>query len=219
MAEIKAIETVYNGYKFRSRLEARWAVFFDALGIRYEYEKEGYQLPDGTKYLPDFWLPEFSLWVEVKPSQEHKSFEWMQADNKAKQLRTVTGNPVLIVRGDPAETGWQKFHGYAFIDGGFGECSSEAVFAKGEGNPFLLVFNFQGNWGEYEGAITLTNNNADTIDRIQDLLTCLEEFKHKIYRFVLDETAYVFDRKERGSEVDLAAIKARQARFEHGEKG
>lgn len=24
---ITAIETVYNGYKFRSRLEARWAVF------------------------------------------------------------------------------------------------------------------------------------------------------------------------------------------------
>ena len=25
--EIKAIETEYNGYKFRSRLEARWARF------------------------------------------------------------------------------------------------------------------------------------------------------------------------------------------------
>ncbi len=39
--EIKAIDTVYNGYKFRSRLEARWAVFFDAAGIKYEYEPEG----------------------------------------------------------------------------------------------------------------------------------------------------------------------------------
>ena len=42
MAEIKAIETIYNGYRFRSRLEARWAVFFDEIGIKYEYEKEGY---------------------------------------------------------------------------------------------------------------------------------------------------------------------------------
>lgn len=25
---IKPIETIYNGYHFRSRLEARWAVFF-----------------------------------------------------------------------------------------------------------------------------------------------------------------------------------------------
>ena len=32
---IKAIETRYNGYRFRSRTEARWAVFFDAFGIRY----------------------------------------------------------------------------------------------------------------------------------------------------------------------------------------
>lgn len=54
MSDIKPIETVYNGYKFRSRLEARWAVFFDSLGIKYEYEPEGYRLPSGDKYLPDF---------------------------------------------------------------------------------------------------------------------------------------------------------------------
>lgn len=51
---IKAIETEYNGYRFRSRLEARWAVFFDALGVKYEYEPDGFVLPSGRKYLPDF---------------------------------------------------------------------------------------------------------------------------------------------------------------------
>lgn len=66
MKQIKAIETVYNGYKFRSRLEARWAVFFDAAGIRYEYETQGFELEDGTRYLPDFYLPDFDLFVEVK---------------------------------------------------------------------------------------------------------------------------------------------------------
>lgn len=64
---IKPIQTVYKGYKFRSRLEARWAVFFDALGIEWQYEPEGYQLPDGTWYLPDFYLPEFSSTIEIKP--------------------------------------------------------------------------------------------------------------------------------------------------------
>jgi hypothetical protein len=63
---IKAIETVYKGYRFRSRLEARWAVFFDALGLEWEYEKEGYQL-SGTGYLPDFWFPKFNCFAEVKP--------------------------------------------------------------------------------------------------------------------------------------------------------
>lgn len=64
---IKAIETQYKGYRFRSRLEARWAVFFDALGIRWEYEKEGYDLGDAGWYLPDFWLPDYNEWIEVKP--------------------------------------------------------------------------------------------------------------------------------------------------------
>jgi len=41
--EIKAIETVYKGYRFRSRLEARWAVFFENVGIKWEYEKEGFE--------------------------------------------------------------------------------------------------------------------------------------------------------------------------------
>ena len=58
MSEIKAIETYYKGYRFRSRLEARWAVFFDAAGIKFEYEPEGFVMSDGTKYLPDFYLPE-----------------------------------------------------------------------------------------------------------------------------------------------------------------
>lgn len=76
---IKAIETKYNGYRFRSRLEARWAVFFDAIGIEYEYEKEGYEIKDyfDTKtwyYLPDFYLPETSTWCEVKGTRMNTDY-------------------------------------------------------------------------------------------------------------------------------------------------
>lgn len=70
---MKAIETLYNGCKFRSRLEARWAVFFDAAGIRYVYEPQGFELDDGTYYLPDFYLPELcsrhgehGIYAEIK---------------------------------------------------------------------------------------------------------------------------------------------------------
>ena len=77
MSEIKPIETEYNGYRFRSRLEARWAVFFDSLGIEYEYEPEGFELPSGKRYLPDFRVKcygdrgktnetPYDLWIEVK---------------------------------------------------------------------------------------------------------------------------------------------------------
>lgn len=58
---IQAIETRYKGYRFRSRLEARWAVFFDALRLPWEYEKEGYNLGVDGLYLPDFWMPSLAL--------------------------------------------------------------------------------------------------------------------------------------------------------------
>ena len=35
MGTIKAIETVYNGIKYRSRLEALWAAKMDELGIEH----------------------------------------------------------------------------------------------------------------------------------------------------------------------------------------
>ena len=64
--KIKAIPTIYKGYRMRSRLEARWAAFFDALGIPWRYETEGLTLSDGTQYLPDFYLPDCKSWFEVK---------------------------------------------------------------------------------------------------------------------------------------------------------
>ena len=92
---IKAIETAYKGYRFRSRLEARWAVFFDALGIEWQYEPEGYLLSNGVRYLPDFFLPKLNggMFVEVKPDGGYS--------DKAKRLAIDTGRPVLIAAGPP----------------------------------------------------------------------------------------------------------------------
>jgi len=67
---IRPIQTRYKGHRFRSRQEARWAVFFDTLSIKYEYEIEGYEHPSGAKYLPDFQLPELGVFVEVKPNDK-----------------------------------------------------------------------------------------------------------------------------------------------------
>lgn len=64
-----AIETAYKGRLFRSRLEARWAVFYDALGIKWDYEPEGFNLPSG-RYLPDFYLPDLECWIEIKGAKE-----------------------------------------------------------------------------------------------------------------------------------------------------
>lgn len=72
MNKLKAIETSYKGYRFRSRLEARWAVFFDVIGWLWEYEPEGFELEKGERYLPDFRCKHSHtnprcFYVEVKP--------------------------------------------------------------------------------------------------------------------------------------------------------
>lgn len=57
------IETTYNGTRFRSRLEARWAAFFDLVGWKWTYEPF-----DLAGYIPDFVLQFHEpLLVEVKP--------------------------------------------------------------------------------------------------------------------------------------------------------
>lgn len=95
MQSIKPIETVYNGYQFRSRLEARWAVFFDNLGIKYEYEPEGYVLRNGKWYLPDFFLPKpFGIYVEIK----HTNFSGI---GNCYELFCTTNRPVILCKGDP----------------------------------------------------------------------------------------------------------------------
>ena len=100
---MKAIETKYKGYRFRSRLEARWAVFFDALGIDWEYEPEGFDLGDAGWYLPDFWIPipnhqhqNAGYWVEIKAKG------MLNQNEKQKAISLGAGKDhVLILEGSP----------------------------------------------------------------------------------------------------------------------
>ena len=93
---IKAIETEYKGYRFRSRLEARWAVFFDTLRIDWDYEPEGFDLGNEDLYLPDFWLPDVNMWAEVK-AMEFSPDE----RRKCELLVKGTGHPCLMLIGIP----------------------------------------------------------------------------------------------------------------------
>lgn len=95
--DLKPIETHYNGYRFRSRLEARWAVFFDALGIKYEYEQEGYVLHGGLTYLPDFKVylekpngDSFYIFAEVKGVMTDIDYE---------KAELLSKNEALIILG------------------------------------------------------------------------------------------------------------------------
>lgn len=100
---IGAIETKYAGCKFRSRLEARWAVFFDTLGIQWKYEDQGYEV-DGCRYLPDFWLPDCEVWAEVKgdPNGLRDDYKRMQTvlGPKSPLPGFKDGKTSLLVLGD-----------------------------------------------------------------------------------------------------------------------
>ena len=59
-------ETFYAGIKMRSRLEARWAIFFDALELKWQYEPRTFRTPDGG-YIPDFYIrARRPYWLEAK---------------------------------------------------------------------------------------------------------------------------------------------------------
>ena len=64
---MKVIETEYKGTKYRSRTEARWAVFMDAVHFPFVYEPEGFDLGSDGWYIPDFWLPSIDKFMEIKP--------------------------------------------------------------------------------------------------------------------------------------------------------
>ncbi|MFA5567585.1 MAG: hypothetical protein WC972_02955 [Trueperaceae bacterium] len=102
MAQTKAIQTRYKGYHFRSRLEARWAVMLDHLGLEWEYEVEGFEFPNGVKYLPDFWLPSSNVFLEIK--RGNLSYDENElAASKAESLAVYEGFPVLLAQGVPGD--------------------------------------------------------------------------------------------------------------------
>lgn len=108
---IQALETKYAGYRFRSRLEARWAVFFDAQRIDYLFEPQGFKLSNGESYLPDFYLPRHKLWVEIKGSTPTEA-EY----RRAALLRSDSETPVYVVEGLPNRKAgmlfaWESFYG------------------------------------------------------------------------------------------------------------
>jgi len=126
--------TKYNGYHFRSRLEARWAVFFDTMGIQYRYEYEDFILPSGARYLPDFYFPKLGYngcFGEVK----HQFTE--EETEKCEQLCRLTKRVVLLLEDIPD---FKCVDGLSFED--YGTNRPPRV----ERHPYIIMN--EGKWGE-----------------------------------------------------------------------
>jgi hypothetical protein len=94
---IRAIETEYAGYRFRSRQEARFAVMMDALGIGWRYEVEGLEIVGKSQtvyYLPDFIVDATGAYIEIKGAEPTE-----QEFAKATMLAQATNSQVAIFWG------------------------------------------------------------------------------------------------------------------------
>lgn len=91
-----ALPTPFDGHVFKSRDEARWAVFCKTFGVPYEYEPQGFKLSDGSCYSPDFWFPSMRFWGECKPTHFYPDEE-----TKCRLLANQTGFPCLFLIGPP----------------------------------------------------------------------------------------------------------------------
>lgn len=134
--DIKAIPTRYAGVNFRSRLEARWAAFFDLAKWKWRYEP--IDLPG---WIPDFWVslpcghsecgPTHDLLVEVKPTllnfdrgyagelpddlKAHAIAKWF-GGWKGPDGCPLPCDAVALFGLDPENTSWCMVHG---AGGGF----------------------------------------------------------------------------------------------------
>ena len=201
MNTLKAIETEYKGYRFRSRLEARWAVFFDACGVKWEYEPEGFVLPNGQHYLPDFLLHGVTfnhagysegndLYVEVKgkmtaeDAKKIHAFAFPPEADGGDRWNSDQMNPLLVVGNIPA-----------------GDCIrdlEDAVFddAFGAAPYGVSIFNFETVDGDYFGAMPGVGKDGS-------------------FQLFGADSTYTYDMNKGATE--RAYRLARQARFEYGE--
>ena len=230
---IEAKETIYNGYKFRSRLEARWAVFFDYLRVEYEYEPEGFQLSNGESYLPDFFLPKFKTYVEVKPAHhifiDTSNDNYVTFENEFEKYGVFSreaaedGFCVWFVFGDPVDaldaTGKEeKGDNFFFYEG---ICLARFLSILGYSGDVICNCN-----GEEKKASECKHNSTEYARTNIVLLTEKTIFINNCNFIPVGISVCppdlweILDCNKISDALNaqkMAAIAARQARFEHGE--
>lgn len=189
---MKAIETQYKGYRFRSRLEARWAVFFQTLGLEWEYEPEGFVMSDGTHYLPDFkvYYPKNGYqWYEVKSRlKDMTQSEWL----KVLKFQKESHNNLILLDGMPEER--------MYLD------PLEALGVPYETGGDRMDF-----------AISQVTKGVkfEPIDSFKRYGAALYSYKGRPW---WDEHDNFWDDPDYGSaDIKLGVFEAKRARFEHGQ--
>lgn len=205
---IKAIETKWRGYRFRSRLEARWAVFFERIGAEWTYEPQGFEREgfeeETLRYLPDFRVKigKSSYWVEVKGDKS-----WLK-DNFEKI---------------------EALHDWGGVLPGFHDCGNannieDGLLLLGDipeprfGVLFLPILGHRKGINLYWRALS-PQNGMVTLDEIAAYHLGIN-FTEEILsggNECADFAAKIAETPRAFPEVYHALLAARSARFEHGE--
>ena len=215
---IKAIETRYSGYRFRSRLEARWAVFFNELHLKWEYEPEGFSF-NGQSYLPDFKInlaeeDGITTYVEVKGDTSKfdtkRYIEFLESCGDSYVMLLLASIPD-VSKGSPQHVILTHYKGVHIGCYSFGYPIFPAFDHVNKQRLMMPKFEYHqellGEGGIYTGYVTyITKNGKQRLDQILD-------------------GEYIPWAKEPCSSPSIdgvvmsAYIAARSARFEHGENG
>jgi hypothetical protein len=197
MATIRAIETVFGGYRFRSRLEARWAVFLTTLGVPFQYEPEGFKI-GRLRYLPDFYLPEAFGWIEAKPlAPDERELE------KAIGFASKAETPIAIFAGEP----WPWKHDIIVCDIAGVMTVKNAVLAQCSKCGRIEALSSSDDGRHWHGKLDFALKRSRPTGRA---LPCAHDYCWQFPNW------YGGDARR---SLDHAYLAARQARFEFGEQG
>ena len=95
---IVSLPTPYRGTWFASRTEATWAMAWDLLDV--EWRPDPLKIADhsGRGFIPDFYLPQLDLFVEVASEDEHR--QAVKTD-RCQALADATSKAVFLTKGFP----------------------------------------------------------------------------------------------------------------------
>lgn len=200
----KAIQTHYAGCWFRSRLEARWAVFFDYMKIAWQYEPQGFWVGSDNwpvAYLPDFQLPGLDLWVEVKGTNDTMDWDTIggATDGFARHLPMLTHKWVetgaaVLVLGNIPRLEHHQLAGHPLV---LNRKGAEAHLAQFVAKDYIQLSN--DTFGHYD---VTTNQPFQWDTHVGEL---------SVHGVVVQGWQTPV--------VQSAYLAARRARFEHGESG
>ena len=198
MNEIKAIETKYKGYRFRSRLEARWAVFFDALELDWEYEPQGFNI-DGILYLPDFKV----LYPGRDKSERH--YEWFEVKGDILNISLEECEKIVA---------FAKHKEITILDGPPRPAMFNQIYPDGEGKIATHL-------GKAIDANELKNMLGKLAGSDDTTRFGFALWSSKGRMWIDDHKNYFSPTTYFGcsNKIELASEAARSARFEHGECG